>query len=84
VPLPEKYRSCITDSDCRPISTNCIRCGNDKGINAKWVNEYLMMQVNANEMCGRPSGGGECPTPIGSNSQGPTAACVNAKCEYQR
>jgi hypothetical protein len=80
VPLPEKYRTCIMDSDCVAVSTNCIRCGNDEGINAKWVNEYLIMVVHANEMCGRPTGAIACPGPVG----GPTAACVNAKCEYQR
>jgi len=81
VPVPYVYRKCEKDSDCNVVSTNCQRCGNNQGINAKTVQTYLIMLVHANEMCGRPSGGGECPM-MYDPSAAPPVVCINSLCEY--
>jgi hypothetical protein len=77
VPIPDQYRTCMKDSDCVFVSTACIRCGNEQGINVKWLNDYLIMLVHATDMCGRATGGSACPQPIPS----PRAACISSQCQ---
>ena len=80
-PIPDKYKTCEKDLDCNVVSTNCQGCGNDQGINRNRVQDYLIMRVHANEMCGRPPGGGSCLMRYDPNGP-PPVVCLNARCEY--